>query len=34
VKGKGKDIQQLSNKLTSLKGVEYGKFTVSPVAKV
>jgi CopG family nickel-responsive transcriptional regulator len=34
VKGKGKDIQQLSNKLTSLKGVEYGKFTVSPVEKV
>lgn len=34
VKGKAKDIQELSNKLTSLKGVEYGKFTVAPVEKV
>ncbi|RDW19706.1 nickel-responsive transcriptional regulator NikR [Oceanobacillus chungangensis] len=31
VKGKARDIQQLSNKLTSLKGVQYGKFTVAPV---
>lgn len=34
VKGKAKDIQQLSNKLTSLKGVGYGKFTVAPVEQV
>ena len=34
VKGKVKDIQQLSNKLTSLKGVAYGKFTVAPVEQV
>lgn len=34
VKGKVKDIRQLSNKLTSLKGVEYGKFTVAPVEHV
>ena len=34
VKGKVKDIQQLSNKLTSLKGVTYGKFTVAPVERV
>ncbi len=34
VKGKVKDIQQLSNKLTSLKGVTYGKFTVAPVEQV
>jgi CopG family transcriptional regulator, nickel-responsive regulator len=34
VKGKVKDIQQLSNKLTSLKGVSYGKFTVAPVEQV
>lgn len=34
VKGRAKDIQQLSNKMTSLKGVHYGKFTVSPVGKI
>ncbi|KAA9027043.1 nickel-responsive transcriptional regulator NikR [Niallia endozanthoxylica] len=34
VKGKVKDIQQLSNKLTSLKGVAYGKFTVAPVDQI
>ena len=34
VKGKVKDIGQLSNKLTSLKGVTYGKFTVAPVEPV
>ena len=34
VKGKGKDIRQLSYKLTSLKGVSYGKFTVAPVEAV
>ncbi len=34
VKGKAKDIQQLSNKLTSLKGVQYGKFTVAPVEHI
>ncbi|MBU8880689.1 nickel-responsive transcriptional regulator NikR [Bacillus sp. FJAT-29790] len=34
VKGKARAIQQLSNKMTSLKGVEYGKFTVAPVEQV
>lgn len=34
VKGKVNDIQKFSNSLTSLKGVEYGKFTVAPVEKV
>ena len=34
VKGKGKEIQQLKDKLTSLKGVAYGKFTVAPVKPV
>ena len=34
VKGKARDIQELSNKLTSLKGVQYGKFTVAPVERV
>ncbi len=34
VKGKAKDIQQLSNKLTSLKGVQYGKFTVAPIENI
>ena len=34
VKGKVKEIQQLSHKLTSLKGVAYGKFTVAPVDQV
>ncbi|WP_071396298.1 nickel-responsive transcriptional regulator NikR [Bacillus tuaregi] len=34
VKGKVKDIQQLSHKITSLKGVEYGKFTVAPVKQI
>ena len=34
VKGKAKDIQQLSNQLTSLKGVQYGKFTVAPVENI
>jgi CopG family transcriptional regulator, nickel-responsive regulator len=34
VKGKVKDIQKFSNSLTSLKGVEYGKFTVAPVEQV
>ncbi|USK54484.1 nickel-responsive transcriptional regulator NikR [Cytobacillus solani] len=34
VKGKAKEIRLLSNKLTSLKGVEYGKFTVAPVDHV
>ena len=34
VKGKAKDIQKLSNKLTSLKGVSYGKFTVAPVEQI
>ncbi|WP_057763444.1 nickel-responsive transcriptional regulator NikR [Cytobacillus praedii] len=34
VKGKAKEIRLLSNKLTILKGVEYGKFTVAPVEHV
>ncbi|WP_453991542.1 nickel-responsive transcriptional regulator NikR [Bacillus nitroreducens] len=34
VKGKAKDIQILSNKLTSLKGVHYGKFTVAPIESI
>ncbi|EGQ25203.1 nickel responsive regulator [Sporosarcina newyorkensis 2681] len=34
VKGKAKEIQELSHKLTSLKGVSYGKFTVAPVEQV
>lgn len=34
VKGKAKDIQELSNKLTSLKGVSYGNFTVAPVEQI
>ncbi|WP_432360376.1 nickel-responsive transcriptional regulator NikR [Sporosarcina sp. UB5] len=34
VKGKAKDIQELSNKLTSLKGVTYGNFTVAPVEQL
>lgn len=34
VKGKVKDIQELSHKLTSLKGVSYGDFTVAPVEQV
>lgn len=34
VKGKAKEIQLLSNKMTSLKGVAYGKFTVAPVEQV
>jgi CopG family transcriptional regulator, nickel-responsive regulator len=34
VKGKVKEIQMLSDQLTCLKGVEYGKFTVAPVGKV
>lgn len=34
VKGKVKDIQSLNYKLTSLKGVEYGKFTVAPIEQV
>ena len=34
VKGKAKEIQQLSNKLTSLKGVQYGKFTAAPIEHI
>lgn len=34
VKGKAKDIQELSTKLTSLKGVSYGNFTVAPVEQI
>lgn len=34
VKGKVKEIQELSHKLTSLKGVGYGSFTVAPVEQV
>ncbi|MBA4601831.1 nickel-responsive transcriptional regulator NikR [Thermoactinomyces mirandus] len=34
VKGKVKRIREFSNKLMSLKGVEYAKFTVAPVKRV
>ena len=34
VKGRVKDIRELSNKLTSLKGVSYGNFTVAPVEQI
>lgn len=34
VKGKAKDIQQLSHRLTSLKGVQYGNFTVAPIERI
>lgn len=34
VKGKAKDIQSLTNQMTTLKGVKYGKFMVSPVAQM
>ncbi|MDQ0224397.1 nickel-responsive transcriptional regulator NikR [Metabacillus niabensis] len=34
VKGKADDIELLSNQLTSLKGVDYGKFTLAPVEQI
>lgn len=34
VKGRVKDIQSLKDKLTSLKGVTYGKFTVAPIEQL
>lgn len=34
VKGKVKEIQELSHKLTSLKGVTYGNFTAAPVEQI
>ncbi len=34
VKGKASVIQQLSNRLTRLKGVSYGGFTVAPVEHI
>lgn len=34
VKGKVKDIRELSHRLTSLKGVDYGNFTVAPIEQV
>ncbi len=34
VKGKVKEIQELSHKLTSLKGVTYGNFTAAPVEHI
>lgn len=34
VKGKVKDVRELSHRLTSLKGVDYGSFTVAPVEQV
>jgi len=34
VKGKVKNIKELSQRIMSLKGVDYGKFTVAPVEKV
>ena len=34
VKGKAKEIRELSHKLTSLKGVAYGNFTAAPIEKI
>lgn len=34
VRGRAKDIRQLSDKMTTLKGVDYGKFIVAPVEKM
>lgn len=34
VKGKIAEVQQLGSKLTSLKGVEFGRLTIAPVSKV
>ena len=34
VKGMPREMKQLSDRLISLKGVDYGKFTVAPVGKV
>lgn len=34
VKGKVAEVQQLGSKLTSLKGVEFGRLTTAPVTKV
>lgn len=34
VQGKVSDVRKLSNRLTSLKGVDYGNFTVAPIDKV
>lgn len=34
VQGKVSEVRELSNRLTSLKGVNYGDFTVAPVAKI
>lgn len=31
VKGKGKDLQALTDKIVALKGVKYGRLTVSPI---
>jgi len=34
VKGKVNDVRELSHRLTSLKGVDYGNFTVAPVEQI
>lgn len=34
VKGKAKEIQELKNKLTSLKGVTYGGFNITPIEHI
>lgn len=34
VQGKVNEVRELSNRLTSLKGVDYGNFTVAPVEKI
>ncbi len=34
IKGKAKELQLLSDQIISLKGVKYGKFTVSPIESV
>lgn len=34
VQGKVREVRELSDRLTSLRGVDYGKFTVAPVEKI
>ncbi len=34
VQGKVDEVRALSDRLTSLKGVDYGKFTIAPVEKI
>lgn len=34
VQGKAGEVRKLSNRLTSLRGVDYGDFTVAPIEKI